>query len=83
MGARAQEAPETLALQTEGARMESVAESQGGSQVESKIAAQFSDFLGADAGAIVHGLRTGEAITEPRRPIRRLGRRALRRRRPP
>jgi hypothetical protein len=49
-------------LNTEAAKMDSLAVSQGQSKVTSKIAGDFSGFLGPDSTAVVTGLRNGTPI---------------------
>jgi hypothetical protein len=49
-------------LNTEAAKMDSLAASQGQSKVTSKISGDFSGFLGSDSTAVVTGLRNGTPI---------------------
>ena len=50
-------------LNTEAAKMNTLASSQGNSKVVDKISSQFNDFLGPDSKAVVTGLRNGTPIT--------------------
>jgi hypothetical protein len=49
-------------LNTEAAKMDSLAANQGQSKVTSKISGDFSGFLGSDSTAVVTGLRNGTPI---------------------
>jgi len=50
-------------LTTEAARMDRMAGTLGDGKVVDKLSADFSSFLGADAKAVVAGLRNGTPIT--------------------
>jgi hypothetical protein len=52
----------TTELNTEAAKMDSLAANQGQSKVISKISGDFSGFLGSDSTAVVTGLRNGTPI---------------------
>lgn len=50
-------------LTTEAVRMDRMAGTLGDAKVTDKMSGEFSSFLGANAGAVVRGLRTGTPIT--------------------
>lgn len=49
-------------LSTEATRMDRMTETLGGAKVTDKLSAEFSSFLGADAKAVITGLRNGTRI---------------------